>query len=300
MSTQSWSSRIRHDSDATYQEWRDELITKLGLLVTAGVLAADETNITPAAGARPGTNSEGGYAVYHLADSLHATAPIYLRFGLGTGGIASGPRIQVTTGTSTNGSGVLGGTALSSAINIHNAGASQTSDVARQSYMCCVAGFFGLSWKVAAGNTEGGFFICRTCDSDGTPNAVGALANWSGTTATGIGTRQAFRYETPADAYGTTISPTSGALGLAPQAPLSTAVGADIQVFLGWTIAPRATPLFGVCGVYGSELAPAGTFEATLVGNTPRTYLTLSNVYGPFGPVAVTSQGGLNTAMLWE
>ena len=76
MTTASWSTRLRHDSAATYQEWRDEFITKLGLLVTGAVLAADETNITPGAGALPGLNTEGGYAVYHLADSLHGTEPV--------------------------------------------------------------------------------------------------------------------------------------------------------------------------------------------------------------------------------
>lgn len=295
MTTASWSSRVRHDSDAVWQEWRDELITQLGTLVTAGVLAADETNITAGAGARPGTNTEGGYAVYHISDSLHGTAPIYIRFGLGTGGGATAPRIQVTVGTSTNGSGVLGGTALSTIASITVLNSASTSDTARQSYMCAVAGFFGLSWKVGAG-TEGGFWICRTCDADGTPTVTGAMAHWGIGSATGITKRQAFRYAATAAAYTATTVTTSGQVGFSPQSPTNSAIGADIQVFLGWTITPRAAPLFGVCGVYPSELSVGGTFSATLVGTTARTYLTMGTLgSGPFDAGNV-----LTTAMLWE
>lgn len=299
MTTASWSSRVRHDSDATYQEWRDEFITKLGLMVAGGVLAADETNITPGAGARPGASTEQGYAVYHLADSLHGTSPVYIRFGLGTHLGTTAPRIQVTTGTSTNGSGVLGGTALSTIANVSGSGV-QTTDTARQSYMCCVSGFLGFSWKVGAGSSESGFFVCRTCDNDGAPTSLGSLAHW-GTGATGsITKRQAFRYTATAAAYTAQTAVDTGMLGFSPQAPTNTTVGSDIQVFLGWTITPRAAPLFGVCGVYAGELAVGGTFSATLVGTTARTYLTMGGASGPFGPVSIGSTGGLNTAMLWE
>ena len=175
MAFTSSTTRVRHDSDPTYQEWRDEFITRLGVLVTAGVLAADETNITPAAGSRPAINTEQGYAVYHLADSLHASAPVYIRFGFGTNTSTTGPRIQVTTGTSTNGSGVLGGTALSTIASIHG-NATQTTDTTRSSYWCALPGYFGVSWKQGASGTEGCFIICRTADSSGAPTATGSLA----------------------------------------------------------------------------------------------------------------------------
>lgn len=298
MSTQSWSSRIRHDSDAVYQEWRDEFITKLGLLVTSGDLAADETNITPGAGARPGTNTEQGYAVYHLADSLHGTAPIYLRFGFGTGGGATTPRIQVTTGTSTNGSGVLGGTALSTIASTGASNSSQVLDTSRQSYMCATAGFFGFNWKVAG--YDASFWICRTCDSDGAITATGAIAHWGISSLSNLTKRQAFRFAAPAAAY-TAISTVEGAaLGINPQTVISTTVGSDIQVMLGWTITPRVEPIFGVCGVLPAELAVGGTFNATLVGASSRTYLTMTAASGAFGPIVAGGTGGLCMAMLWE
>lgn len=294
MTTASWSSRVRHDSDATFQEWRDEVITKLGIAVTAGTLAADETNITPGAGARPGVNTEQGYAVYHIADSLHGTAPIYIRFGFGTGTGTTTPRLQATTGTSTNGSGVLGGTALSTIANF-GSGAAQTTDTARQSYLCVNAGFLGIDWKLGSGSNHT-FWICRTCDSDGTPTVTGAIAHWGIGNSTTITKRQAFRYAASAAAYTSQSNIVNAALGIVPQTPTSSAVGSDIQVYLGWTITPRVTPLFGICGVFASELVPGGTFTATLVGSTPRTYLTMSTQSGPFGP----DSGTVIMAMLWE
>jgi hypothetical protein len=299
MTTEAWSTRVRHDSDATYQEWRDEFITKLGLMVAGGGLAADETNITPGVGARPGTNTEGGYAVYHLDDPLHATAPIYIRFAFGTHGAATNPRVQVTTGTSTNGSGVLGGTALSTIASM-NGSSSQVTDTARASYMSCVDGFFGLSWKIGAGSSEGGFFICRTCDSTGAPTALGALAHWGSGSTSSITKRQAFRYTSPAEAYTLQSGAADSLLGFMPQSRTSSDVSGDTQAVLAWTITPRVEPLFAICGVFPTEHPTGSTFSATLVGNTARTFIVWGQAsIGHYNAIA----GGSNplcAAMVWE
>jgi len=296
MTTATSNTRLRCDSDATYQEWRDEFITKLGVLVAGGYLAADETNITAGAGARP-TNSEQGYAVYHLNDSLHGTAPVYIRFGFGTGSSAANPAVWMTTGTSTDGSGVIGGTALSAKTRFNgNVGA--TTDTARPSYWSCSPGFFGVMWKIGAGAGEGYFFICRTCDSTGAITATGAQAYWAQgavSTLTGV---QAFRYAATAAAYTAQTSLASAALCFAPQSPTSTLVGSDTQVFVCWTITPQVAPLFGVCGVLDAEYGQGTTFSVAMVGSTTRTYIA-GGSYCPVGPVS-TSSSGPKLAMLWE
>lgn len=293
MATDSWSSRVRHDSDATWQEWRDELVAKLNSI---DGLAADETNITPGSGARPGTNTEGGYAVYHLDDDLHSVAPIYLRFGFGTGTQGTAPRIQVTVGTSTDGNGTLGGVVSTAGTITSNA--TLTVDTSRTSYLSVNEGFFGLMWKVGSAS-DGAFLVCRTCDAAGTPDATGALAHWGAVSSFTITRRQAYRYASPAQAFPALSSVTSGMLGFSPQALPSTAVDGDVQVMLGWTVTPRVSPLFGICGVYASEIAPGSTFTAALVGVTPRTYIVLPNTAGPFSAVS-SGDGYLNMAMLWE
>lgn len=295
MSTQSWSSRLRHDSDANYREWRDELITKLGLL-----LAVDETNITPGSGVRPAVGTDEGYAVFHLDDSLHSTAPIYLRFAFGTGA-SNGPRIRVTVGTATNGSGTLSGTG--SAVRLmggYNNAA--TTDTAYQSYACKNEGFFGLVHKSGMPNgNNGSFWICRTADGSGAITTTGAMMHFGSGNTGGFTGRRCVRYAATAVAYTETTTVVTGQLGFAPQAPVNSAVGADVQAFMGWMISPRVSPLLGICGVYQSELAVGGTFSVALVGTTPRTYITLAREAGPFSAEASTSADGyLNQAMLWE
>jgi hypothetical protein len=293
MATQSWSTKVRHDSDAEFRLWGLELQTKL---LAAG-LAADETNINWVTVTRPGTNTEAGYEVYHLNDALHSTAPVYIRIGYGTQATATHPRIQVTIGTSTDGSGVLGGTALSVIITA-NAGFAQVADTARTSYLCVNEGFVGLSWKNLS-QSDGSFFVCRTCASNGTPSATGALLYVCQGNLNSPAKVQAFRYAATAAAYTANISASTGALGMNPQSPSSTAVGADNQVMVGWTITPQVTPLFGLCGALETEVPAGNTFSATLVGSTPRTYIGLRDAAGPFGqsPVAATFP---KICMLWE
>lgn len=302
MTTSSFSSRVRHDDDATYREWRDEFITAMAALVAGGHLAADETNITPGAGSRPGTGTEQGYAVYHINDSLHGTAPVYLRFGFGTHTGSTSPRIQVTHGTSTNGSGVLGGTALSTIQSIHSSSA-QTTDTARQSYFCSLPGFLGINWKLGASTSEGGFFFCRSCDADGVPTVTGGMIHCGQGQSGEYAKRQSFRYAAAAAAYTAHFSSEGagpGMLGFLPQALSTTQVGSDIQVALGWMVTPRVQPLFGICGVLDSELNVGGTFSVALVGASARTFITVGRPFGGFGPIAPGVNGGLTCAMLWE
>jgi len=299
MTTASWSTRLRHDSDAVFREWGLEFNTKLAAV---GLIQTTDTGqINWATVVRAGTNAEAGYEIWRFNDAMQGTAPIYLRIGYGTGSIANAPRIQITVGTGSNGSGTITGTALSVARNVHQISAAQIADTARQSYMCHADGFFGFSWKQGASTSEAAFFICRTCDNAGTPNEIGAMIHWANGGLAAFTARQAMRFAAPATAYTAQTAVDTAQLGFSPQAPINTTtLTSDIQVMLGWTITPRAEPLFGVCGVYASELTPGGTFSATLVGSTPRTYLTLTGFAGPFSSISTASTGGLNIAMLWE
>jgi hypothetical protein len=297
MSTQSWSTRLRHDSDATWQEWRDEFITRLNAL--GSPLVADETNITPGAGARPGTNTEGGYAVYHLGDALHSTAPIYIRFGFGTGPGVTIPRVQATVGTTTDGSGVLGGI-VSTIEQIASFLVGETTDTAKQSHFSVNEGFFGLDWKVQDSNANvGSFFVCRTCNSSGSPTGDGAIAHWGSGNVGSINKRQAYRYASPSPtAFTAVTSITDGALGLNPFARTTTVVGSDPQAMMAYTITPRVSPLAYICGVLESEAAEGSTFSVAMIGSTARTFLVMHERSGAFG--AQSSGGAMRIAMLWE
>lgn len=297
MTTQSWATRVRHDSDATFREWGAELATKLdaaGLVQTSDTGQINWTTVT-----RPGTSTAAGYEIRRFNDSLQATAPIFLRVEYGTGSSATAPRIRVTVGTGTNGAGTLTGTALTTVREIHGSSA-QASDTLRNSYACHAEGFFGLSWKQGASNTEALLLISRSCDSDGDPDAVAAIVVWGAGSQSALTATQGLRFAATAAAYTAATSAVNSMLGFNPQAQASSLVGSDIQIFLGWMITPQVKPIFSTCGVLDAESAAGNTFSIVLVGTTSRTYLSLTNASGPFGPGNAGGSGMPKFAMLWE
>lgn len=297
MTTQSFSTRVRHDSDATFLEWGEEFsdaLAAIGLVQTA-----DSGQINWATATRAGANASAGYEIWRFDDSMQGTAPIVLKVDYRTGSLTTAPIIQITVGTGSNGSGTITGTALTTAVAM-NTNNTQVTDTARQSYFCCVEGFLGIAWKVGASGSEGGFFICRSCDSDGVPTADGALVHWSAASPTAVGGRQALRFAATAQAYTLSSNISNSALGINPQANTTSVVDGDLQFFLGWTITPRVVPLFAVVGVLPGELAVGGTFSITVVGTTARTFIRLPVEFGPFGSIGASVSGGMAHAMIWE
>jgi hypothetical protein len=59
-------------------------------------------------------------------------------------------------------------------------------------------------------------------------------------------------------------------------------------------------PLVGLAGVIATELAAGATFSFTPVGGASRSYIGLSSLAGPAGPVSNATTGGMRFAMLWE
>lgn len=299
MTTQSWSTRIRHDTDATFREWGLEFNTKLA---AAGLVqTADTGQINWATVTLPTAGNDGGYEIWKLNDSLFATAPVYFKIVYGTNsGGANIPRLRFQVGTATDGAGTLSGTA-SSTLRDTNTQANQTTDTARQSYLCVTEGFFGFAWKTGAASTEAAFFFCRTVNGAGAITVTGGIAIWGVSSTNQLNATQAYRFAAPAAAYTARLSPSSQMLGFSPQAPISTQVGADIQAMVGWTLTPQVVPLVGVCGVLHDEVSAGSTFTTTLVGTSARTYIGLTPEVGPFGPGSpVAASGQPKFAMLWE
>lgn len=296
MTTQSWSTGMRHDSDAAFRAWGSEIGVKLAAINL--VQTADTGQINWATVTLPGANTSGGYEIWRFNDSLQATAPIYFRIDYNTAN-ANQPKIVVTVGTGSNGSGTITGTAKSAA-NAINGQSAQTSATAFQSYFCHVDGFLGMDWKNGSGLSEGNLLIIRTVDSSGAPTAVGAMVCWGVGSGTSITGRQFLRFAATAAAATLATNVQSGALGINPGAASASLVGSDVQVFIAWANTPQIQPLVGICGVLKSEIAVGNTFAATLVGSTSRTYIVLPDGAGPFGPITIGTAGALNQAMLWE
>ncbi len=296
MATQNWTTRVRHDSDATFQEWASELYAKL---VAAGLVATADTGqlAAPVVAARPGTSTSAGYWIFKLNDALFATAPVYFRIEVGTGLATTTPRINIGVGTATNGAGTLSGTAASTGQVVVHAGSGQTVDTGRNSLLCVNEGFFGFNWKIGSGNNEAMFLFNRTCDSSGTPTVQGAYGVW-GQQASTITQSQSYRYAATAAAYTAKTTLLTGASCFAPQLPASAAIGSNIQVYMCWFIAPEVVPCFGIAGAIDTDVPVSTTFSTIMVGATPRTYIGLSAINGA-GP-GLVSAGHPKFCMLWE
>lgn len=289
MATSSWTTAAIQDTDANFRIWGKELSDKLqamsstpGLVKTGDTGQIDWTTVTRAA-----VNSDAGYEVYYLNDSLHGTGPIYFKIYYGAGSNVAFFRIRVEVGTGSNGSGTITGTIASvRTITASNAGSATTY----ASYLCVNTGFVGLLWKTAA-NFQCGFTICRSCDSDGTPNIKAAHVVWSSSTTPCI--HQTLRFESVAAAQ---TADSNGYVSVVPGYASSSAVGADYQVYLCWMNAPDVRPIFGLACVINADYPQGTTFSCALVGTTARTYLAAGTCLR--SPANGSSSYGL--AMLYE
>jgi hypothetical protein len=261
-----WTTAVAHANDADFRTWGKEISDKLhtmtGLTKVAETGTVNWTTVT-----RPSANTEGGFEVYYLNDSLHGTAPIYIRVSYGTASSAAYPGVSITVGTSTNGSGVLGGTALTTIKRWNKTGAATAGNHA--SYLCVKEGYFGLAWKVSAACT-GVVVVCRSCDADGTPNVKAAVLVNSGTSNSCI--TQCLRFESAAAVY---AADTGGNISVIVQYPTSSAVGANYQVYMCWMAVPDVRPIFGLCAVLVADYPVTSSISVALVGASARTYVSV-------------------------
>jgi hypothetical protein len=290
MTTATSVSRIRHDSDAMFQEWIQEMTTKLaacGLVQTA-----DTGQINTGTATRPAPNTSAGYQIWRFDDALQSTVPVFIRFEYRSGGGTTIPTMFVGVGTSTDGLGTLTGLNFTPVV-MGNSNSSQISDTLRNSYWCHTDGFFGMNWKVGAGNTEMLFGIARTANyTTGAATGDGLLVAKLGTTTFAI---YAFKLTgTTSIIVETNVN--SAQLCHWPMLTSSSSlVGLDPQVALAWIPLPRVTPVFGLVGVRDSEFLAHNTFTFTPIGSISHTYLALSSQFS-----YMCAASYLKAAMLWE
>jgi len=300
MTTQTWSTVIAHTTDAEFRTWGVEFNAKVAATVSM-VQAADTGQINWVTVTRPGSNTNGGYEIWYLNDSLHATAPVYFRIDYGTGGGTGNPRIQITIGTGTNGAGTLTGTALTTARICNASGNPPTSTVtAYASYMCASTGFFGFSWKAGAGgNTNanrGSFYFCRSFDTAGVVSATGGYCVW-GNGITGNLQYQNLRFAATAAAY-TAVGGAAAAIPcVIPGTVTSSLVGANFQAYLHFGAFPDVQAVTGLCTVITSEVPFGNTFTLAPVAGVSHTYINLGAINPAETTVAATTYG---QCMLYE
>lgn len=293
MTTKAWVFPIRQDTDAGFRAWGADLsqsFVDVGLVKTTDTGQIDWTTATRVAG-----GSYAGYEIWRFTDSS-----IFLKFEFGSAGSSiSNPQIRVTVGTGSNGSGTLTGT-VSDARNANGtvSGGSGVSSPGtnRQSLMCYKDGFFGfLLYNGALASNISYFFfaVARTTDVNGTPDSNGAVCYWyASSSSSGFADIQALNFT--ANTARTRV--TDGSYSFVPQSISSSLVGSDTQAFMHWVAYPRVRPNMYMLTVVSAEFAYANTFQTSVVGTTPRTYIAFdSTIHGQS-----TGSTTYKLAMLWE
>lgn len=271
MTTSTVTTVIDHTSDAGFRAWVAEFIAQL--LAVGLVQTADTGQINTATVTRPGTSTDGGYAVFRYSDALQATAPVFIKFYFGTDTVATRPRIRVQVGTASNGSGTLSGTGSANTDTCSRNVNIASTITTYPSYFCLKDGCLWFSWKIGAvvTNQESAFYLlARSTDNDGDPTGDALVQLIGGGVGASVISARTISFLT---------STIYGAPALIANWMLfhygvtSSLVGGTPQVYKAYYITPRVRPMLHVVGVLDAECSRGVQLQATPVGVTQRNYL---------------------------
>lgn len=168
-----------NSTDALWRAWvqfiEDTLVTTGGWVVTA-----DTGQMTIASSAHPTTtNTKVGYRIYRMADSLQATAPVFMRVDYGSSSAANAPGIWLTIGQGSDGAGTItsirlnGGAVSTPTVSGTNNSAATTAN----SYGCASTGHVAVAMFIDTLSAQRilTFSLERTRDADGTLNGNGLI-----------------------------------------------------------------------------------------------------------------------------
>lgn len=305
MTALSWTTRIRHDSDAMFREWGSRLSSELA---NAGLVQTPDTGqINWASVTRPGSNAVAGYEIWRFDDTLQGTAPVFLKLSYGTGNHTSGPRLTLQVGTGSDGSGNLTGTL--SGIFVNNSGAAHTSDTAYPSYLCVTEGFFGLNHKAgmpSINDASSVFTVERLHDSSGAPTGDGVFitSHSHAGGSTGPVAVQYLKFSGAPEAFPQRTSVNDSGLSVVPQRPITSTIGGgDTEAYLCWIKTPQVVPSACLLVVLANEVAQGGTFTSAPINGVSRTYIgcgVSTSGSSSAGPAVNTNWAYARLAMLWE
>lgn len=293
MTTNTYSTLVAHTTDAEFRTWGAALAASMqaaGLVQTSDTGQINWTTVTrPAA-----INTVGGYEIYRFNDSLQGTYPIFLKIEYGTHTSTNIPGMWLTVGTGSNGSGTITGQS-STRVTVVGGGAVVSTSTAYPTYVCVKDGFLGVMWKVGAQTSApqamAYFAVARTVDDTGAETGDGYTVFARITTSSRSANAQSVSV-----ANSTTFT-ASIFFSMVTMAVTSSAVGSDKQAYKCYTVQPRVRPVMQMCTVMAAEYPSATSFTATLVGTTPRTYLSGGTGTAFFG---ATENSAHCAAMLYE
>lgn len=289
MTVRSWAFPIDQTTDAGFRAFGADISAKFA---EVGLVKASDTGqIDWVTVGRPASGAYAGYEIWRYPDSS-----IFIKIEYGTvSGFSTQPAWRVAISNSTDGAGTLTGT-VSGVIVISAANAA--TGTIRTSYLSFSNGCLGLAWGVADETSYIFFAVSRPVDSNGSPLSIGAMLYGRSGTSSVTTRAQALNFSTT-----TVFTQTTGAdFCMVPGALTSSLVGGFSQAFVHWMAIPKVYPVITPVTVVSSEIGQGVTFQTTMVGTTPRTYIALGSATLPRSAMASSGITGdtYKIAMLWE
>lgn len=259
--THSWKNDTTNNILAFISNTKS-LITSVGLTVT------DDTTVSS-----PGTgfaNDNYGTVTFALPDTLQATTPIFISLRFGSDGNAR-PNVIHTVGSQKDGSGSV--TSPNMASNHGNPGGTyQESITSYASYadgtFAMVLGY-GASSSVTNNNALASLVVDRARTNAGVAQAAGYLAEGNYVSFSSQPQARSF-YGPASPAAGTQFIPSL----IPSQNAVSTAEGANVNVFRHYSMVPGVRPQVGMLTYFNSEFGALTPFSATVLGSA-HTYLPM-------------------------
>lgn len=313
MPTAQFSAAPDNTNDATFRLWGkaiSDAIAAVGM-----VRAADTGQINWATVNRPAIpQTPAGYEIWRFPDSLHATAPIYLKLEYGTGpASATYIGMYVTVGKSTDGAGAIGGVLGDGRTLIGNYGYDPTARpgyVSSDGSSLVVAPFAGQS---CAGTPA--FVVERDRDDTGAPLGTGVCCAATTPNNGGYGStsrpwmsfvRASYATGQYVRGYPVVIPLIYNGLNSGADLGLSLADADGVAPVFPYRLhVPGLKPstMRSIVGLTAGDAAANALFTTTVDG-APRTYRTLPAGNGYAGWLPMTGDSleysSGTFAMLWE
>lgn len=239
---------------------------------------------------RPGVSTNGGFEIWRFNDTAHATAPIFIRIDYGTGTAATRPRLQLTVGTGSNGSGTITGSVLAATTVSSTGGAAVGGAFTNYVNYDATQGFLLLvqaAGLATTGLAQSGFLINRTVDNTGAPTVTGCVIGYhnGGNTIAADAHFIPVRFAATAAVY----QDLAGCAFCTPTNEAVSTVGSDVQNFLAFMPTPRIAPLHSVCAALLAELGEGSTATMQTVGSGTATFLNIGKELGEVASASLSS-----------
>lgn len=231
--------------------------------------AADTGQLSSATATWPGVaNTIAGYQIWYLDDALHATYPIYVRWGFGQGATSARVIVNYQVGYATSGANALTGW-TNTAQYLVDGSASSSNALAATGINFGSSGE-GYAWFVhGRGNWSGAQpTFCLQREFDPADGSIKNNGNWSIIANQVLVQVQGYSVVRSSATVFTWQADTC----MVPLGATMSATAGQLELFRHYVKHPAITPVGSTCTYFAGEIQTDTTFAADICGNT-RTFL---------------------------